>query len=329
MNAFKVSIIAIGAALTLAGCASLPPGMTGQFPSSPLHFTQPEAQTIQHVEIGTVIAVRDVPIQTDSARAAIGSGIGALAGGLIGHQVGGGKGKTLATVAGAVAGAIGGNMVAARAYKQPGLAITVRISQQWGGQRTVQITQAVAAGVSIHPGDRVEIIGTGCYGGNYCPSPARVIPLPASAKAMPALSPTRHDIDAALTEYEMNTQVSEGLMFAGRAAMAVDTYFELHGAFPASVAQAESVETRNTPKFEEFGRYVGSVAIGPAQGSITVTWTRGVLTGKRLVLDPWRDNWQRFCIDASTTVSAAALTHAVGGHPVPCWRGPAPAGGSQ
>ena len=172
-------ITALVAALALAGCATLPPGMTDQYPSSPLHYTQPEAQTIQQVEIGTVIAVRSVPIQTDSARAAVGSGVGALAGGLLGHQVGGGKGKTLATVAGAVAGAIGGNMVAAHAYKQPGLAITVQYQQRWGGQRTVQITQAIAAGVSIRPGDRVEVVGTGCYSGSYCQSPARVIPLPA------------------------------------------------------------------------------------------------------------------------------------------------------
>lgn len=181
MNIHKLSTGAAIAALALAGCATLPPGMTGQFPSSPLQYTQPEAQTVQQVEIGTVVAVRNVPIQADSTRAAVGSGVGALAGGLLGHQVGGGNGKTLATVAGVVAGAIGGNMVAAHAYRQPGLAITVQFAQQWGGQRTVQITQAIAAGVSIRPGDRVEVIGAGCYGGGYCPSPARVIPLPASS----------------------------------------------------------------------------------------------------------------------------------------------------
>ncbi|ODU93066.1 MAG: hypothetical protein BGP23_14115 [Lysobacterales bacterium 66-474] len=167
------------AVLALAGCATLPPGMTDRYPSSPLRYTRPEAQTIQQVEIGTVVAVRSVAIQTGSTRAAVGSGVGALAGGLLGHQVGGGNGKTLATVAGAVAGAIGGNLVTAHAYKQPGLAITVQFPQRWGGQRTVQITQAVAAGVSIHPGDRVEVVGTGCYGGSYCQSPARVIPMPA------------------------------------------------------------------------------------------------------------------------------------------------------
>lgn len=174
-----LSALAIATALALTGCANLPPGLTGQYPSSPLRYTQPEAQSFQQVEIGTVVAVRDVPIETGSTRAAVGSAVGALAGGLLGHQVGGGKGKTLATVAGAVAGGIGGNMIAARAYKQPGVAITVELKQQWGGDRVVQITQAIAAGVSIHPGDRVEVIGTGCYGGSYCPSPARVIPLPA------------------------------------------------------------------------------------------------------------------------------------------------------
>jgi len=180
-NTFVLSALAIGV-LVLAGCATLPPGMTGQYPSSPLRYTRPEAQTIQQVEIGTVVAVRSVPIQTGNTRAAVGSGVGALAGGLIGHQVGGGKGRTLATLAGVAGGALAGNLATAHAYRQPGLAITVQIKQQWGGQRAIQITQAVAPGMTIYPGERVEVVGTGCYGGSYCQNPARVIPLPAAGR---------------------------------------------------------------------------------------------------------------------------------------------------
>jgi len=179
-NFLVLSALAI-AVLALAGCATLPPGMTGQYPSSPLRFTQPQAQTIQQVEIGTVLAVRSVPIQIGSTRAAVGSGVGALAGGLIGHQVGGGKGKALATLAGVAGGALAGNLVTAHEYRQPGLAITVQFAQQWGGNRTVQITQAVAPGVSIHTGERVEVVGSGCYGYGECRNPARVIPLPAGS----------------------------------------------------------------------------------------------------------------------------------------------------
>ena len=169
-------------AFALAGCASLPPGLTGQYQSSRLHFTQPEAQTVQQVEIGEVVAVRDVPIEPDATRVALGSGIGAMAGGLVGHQVGGGKGKTLATVAGAAAGAGGGNMVATHAYRQPGLAITLQIFDgQPDAGRVFQITQAVAPGVSIQPGDRVEVVNPNCYSSSWCQNPARVIPLPHDA----------------------------------------------------------------------------------------------------------------------------------------------------
>ena len=180
---FRKTIIAAAgaAAFTLAGCAGLPPGIASQYPSSPLRYTQPQAHQIEQVEIGTVLAVRSVPIETGNDRAAIGSGLGAVAGGLIGHQVGGGKGKTLATVAGVVSGAVAGSLATGRLYKQPGLAITVQINQRWGGQQTVQITQAVAPGITIRPGDRVEVVGRGCYGYGDCSSPARVIPLPVTA----------------------------------------------------------------------------------------------------------------------------------------------------
>jgi len=180
---FRKTILttSILAAIALSGCASLPPGIVGQYPSSPTRYTQPQAQQIEQVEIGTVLAVRSAPIETGNDRAAIGSGIGAVAGGLIGHQVGGGKGKTLATVAGVVGGAVAGNLATAHMYRQPGIAITVQIAQQWGGEQTVQITQAVAPGVTIRPGERVEVVGNGCYGYGDCPNPARVIPLPTTA----------------------------------------------------------------------------------------------------------------------------------------------------
>jgi len=173
---------AVAAAFALAGCANLPTGYAGaQYPSSPLRFTQPQAQQMEQVEIGTVLAVRSVPIESGIARNAVGSGIGALAGGLVGHQVGGGKGRTLATVVGVAGGAIAGNLATARLYRQPGLAITVQVAQQWGGQRNVQITQAAAPDVTIRPGEQVEVVGSGCYGYSDCPNPARVIPLPANA----------------------------------------------------------------------------------------------------------------------------------------------------
>jgi len=167
------------AVLALAGCATLPPGMTDRYPSSPLRYTRPEAQPIQQVEIGTVVDVRSVAIQTGSTRAAVGSGVGALAGGLLSHQVGGGNGKTLATVAGAVAGAIGGDPAAAPPGKPPRPALPRPLPPRGGGRPTGEGTPARAPGGRVQPGDRVEVVGTGCYGGSYCQSPARVIPMPA------------------------------------------------------------------------------------------------------------------------------------------------------
>ena len=181
----KITPVAMAiAALTLGACATLPGSMGGQYPSSPTAWTQPEAQQVQNVRLGTVLAVRQVEIAPSGTRTSVGSAIGALAGGLLGHTVGGGKGKTLATVAGGVVGAVAGNVVTHHAFKQPGLAITVKLTSGWGSGQVEQITQATAPGVSIVPGEQVEIIGHGCgtWAGE-CRNPARVIPLPATAAA--------------------------------------------------------------------------------------------------------------------------------------------------
>lgn len=182
----KLSTIAIAiSALALGACTTLPgTGGTGLFPSGPTTWTQPEAQQVQQVRIGKVLAVRAVEIQPSGERTGVGSAVGALVGGLVGHQVGGGKGKTLATVAGAAGGAVAGNVATRHLYHQPGIAVTVKITSGWGQGEVEQITQAVAAGVSIQPGDRVEIIGSGCGPwSSDCRDPARVIPLPVAAVA--------------------------------------------------------------------------------------------------------------------------------------------------
>lgn len=172
------------AALTLGACSTMPGSMGGQYASSPTHWTEPQAQQVEQVRIGTVLAVRSVEIAPGSTRTGIGSGVGALVGGLMGHQVGGGKGKTLATVAGGVVGAVAGNVVTHHAFKQPGLAITVKLTSGWGSGQVEQITQATAPGLSIVPGEQVEIVGHGCgtWAGE-CRDPARVVPLPVSTAA--------------------------------------------------------------------------------------------------------------------------------------------------
>ena len=160
----KILAIAITAAL-LAGCASLPPGMTGQYPNSADTYTPGQSQQVQQVRLGTVLSVRDVQIAATGTQTGTGSVLGAVVGGLLGHSVGGGNGKTLATVAGAIGGGIGGNLIASHAYTQPGLEVTVRLDDG----RIIDVTQA--ADVAITPGERVQLIST------YYGEPARVVPI--------------------------------------------------------------------------------------------------------------------------------------------------------
>ena len=141
----KILTAAIAAAL-LAGCASLPPGMTGQYPNSADVYTPGQSQQVQQVQLGTVLSVRSVRIAATGTQTGTGSALGALAGGLLGHSVGGGRGRTLATVAGAIGGGIGGNLVAQHAYTQPGLEVTVKLDDG----RLIDVTQA--ADVPITPG---------------------------------------------------------------------------------------------------------------------------------------------------------------------------------
>ena len=167
MHKIKTKILtATLATALLAGCASLPPGMTGQYPNSADVYTPGQSQQVQQVQLGTVLSVRSVRIAATGTQTGTGSALGALAGGLLGHSVGGGRGRTLATVAGAIGGGIGGNLVAQHAYTQPGLEVTVRLADK----QIIDVTQA--ADVPITPGERVQLISA------YYGEPARVLPLP-------------------------------------------------------------------------------------------------------------------------------------------------------
>jgi outer membrane lipoprotein SlyB len=165
MKHFIFTLTAL-AVLALAGCASLPPGLAGRYSTSADAYNIGQARQAQNVRLGVVIAVRNVELAPGAGTKAVGSGIGALIGGLVGRQIGGGNGKTVATAAGAIAGAVGGNKVAARTYRQPGLAVTVKLE---GGQ-AIEVTQA--ADIALHAGQHVEVIGNG-----WGDSPVRVIPL--------------------------------------------------------------------------------------------------------------------------------------------------------
>lgn len=161
----KILATAIAVAFTLAGCASLPPGM-GYLPNGATAFTTDQVRTAEVVRLGTVVSVRQTEIQADTMQKTVGAGFGALVGALVGHQIGGGKGKMLATVAGGVGGALGGNLIAAKVYQQPALAITVKLDSG----ELVASTQA--ADVRLTVGERVQVFGRG-----FADSPFRVLPL--------------------------------------------------------------------------------------------------------------------------------------------------------
>jgi len=137
------------ALLALGGCATPMMG-TGTPQASAQGYTINGAQSVQSVQLGTVLAVHAVVIAGQGSGAgALG---GALAGGAIGHQIGNGNGQKLATVMGALAGLMGGQALEGAAAKESGLLVTVKLDN---GQ-LLAITQA--ADVTLTVGERVQVL---------------------------------------------------------------------------------------------------------------------------------------------------------------------------
>ena len=166
---------AIGAALALAGCASLPPGLTSPNQYSPTTYAPTQMQQAQQVQVGTIIAITPVTVRASGTASDLGTGLGAAVGGLLGHSVGGGNGKTLATIAGAVVGGIGGGIATQHLYAQSALQITVQLAGCTGAYAgcTEAITQSAAQSQPLRVGERVEIVQGAGWGGGA----ARVLPL--------------------------------------------------------------------------------------------------------------------------------------------------------
>ena len=166
---------ALAAALTLAGCASLPPGLTSPAQYSPTTYAPQSMQQPQQVQVGTIVAITPVTVRASGTTSAVGTGLGAAVGGLLGHSIGQGNGRTLATVAGAVVGGIGGGIATQHLYSQGALQITVQLAGCTAGSYgcTVAITQSAAQGQPLRVGQRVEIVQGGGWGGGA----ARVLPL--------------------------------------------------------------------------------------------------------------------------------------------------------
>ena len=175
MRTISTLAAAVAAASLLAGCASLPPGLTSPQQYSPTTYSPGQMQQPQQVQVGTILSIVPVTVRASGTASTLGTGLGAAVGGLLGHSIGGGNGRTLATIAGAVAGGIGGGIVTQHLYSQPALQITVQISGCTGAYAgcTVAITQTQAQSQPLHVGQRVEIVAGSGWGGGA----ARVLPL--------------------------------------------------------------------------------------------------------------------------------------------------------
>ena len=138
MQSLKLTSLSIActALLALGGCATNPMTGTGVPQASANGYTVSGAQSVQAVQLGTVLAVH--PVEIAGQGSGVGAIGGALAGGAIGHQIGNGNGQKLATIAGALAGLMGGQALEGSAAKEAGLLVTVRLD---GGQ-VLAITQA-------------------------------------------------------------------------------------------------------------------------------------------------------------------------------------------
>jgi outer membrane lipoprotein SlyB len=172
MNKIISVLVAAVAIAFLGGCSTLPPSMSGYYPSSANEYTTYGAQTVQQVHFGTVLYVRPVNVRPSSFHSYAASGIGAAVGGMIGNQMGGTwRAREITTTLGTLVGAVVGTAVSNQAYRQPGVAVTVRLDAgRYNPSQVVAITQA--ADVPVYAGERVEVVGSG-----YSGSPARVYPV--------------------------------------------------------------------------------------------------------------------------------------------------------
>jgi outer membrane lipoprotein SlyB len=135
--------IVVIATVTLVGCSSAPSSST---------YTRAQAGTLQEVQMGSVLSVRNIRIEKDSTD--VGNAAGAVLGGIAGSTAGEGRGKAAASVAGAVIGGIIGSKIDKSVQTQPGYEITIQLD----GGKTVVVTQL--ADEAFRPGDRVKVIGS-------------------------------------------------------------------------------------------------------------------------------------------------------------------------
>ncbi|HVI42523.1 MAG TPA: glycine zipper 2TM domain-containing protein [Anaerovoracaceae bacterium] len=141
----KSSILAVGIALSMTGCA----GLSG--PSySGLSVSGSQAQVQSIVELGTVLAVQ--PVQIEQNNIGVGTLAGAGVGGLLGSMISHGPGKAVAIIVGAVGGGAAGQALSNGAGKKDGVQLTI---QKTNGQ-TIAIVQSGPE--QFVKGERVQLV---------------------------------------------------------------------------------------------------------------------------------------------------------------------------
>lgn len=123
-------------------------------------YTAEQAKQSQFVSYGTITAIRNVKIQTNSERGSgsnmLGTIGGAVLGGFLGNTIGHGTGNSLATAAGAVGGAVVGDKVADEINQVD--ALELEIKEDSGA--TIAIVQKAEAN-QFYVGQKVRLISDG------------------------------------------------------------------------------------------------------------------------------------------------------------------------
>lgn len=123
-------------------------------------YTTDQAKQVQQVSYGTVVSVRAVKIQTNTANGknenVVGSLGGAAIGGVLGNTVGNGTGRILAATTGAIGGAILGSKIEDKASQAS--AVELEIKQENGGN--IVIVQKGSA-KQFYAGQHVRLVTDG------------------------------------------------------------------------------------------------------------------------------------------------------------------------
>lgn len=153
-----ICILAVAAALGVAGCATPYDPNQATYPSGPSYpTTGPAYPSYPNQEVARYGYVESVDTVTHEQRTGPGIGAigGAIAGGVLGHQIGSGSGNTAATIGGAVVGGIVGHQVEqrVRGNQAAGVEYRFRVRMDDGSYQTF----SKETHDNIRAGDRVRI----------------------------------------------------------------------------------------------------------------------------------------------------------------------------